>query len=414
MPVAIQVEGLGKRYRIGARRAAYSTFRDALTRAALAPWRRLRSFGRSSHRAEDSVWALRDATFDVKQGQVLGVIGRNGAGKSTLLKLLTRITDPTEGRAVLNGRVGSLLEVGTGFHPELTGRENIFLSGAVLGMKRREIRDAFDEIVAFSGIEQFLETPVKRYSSGMAVRLGFAVAAHLTPEILLIDEVLAVGDAAFRQKCLGKMGEVAQTGRTVLFVSHNMGAVADLCEEAILLDGGRVVRRGPSQEVVDAYLTEALPDITAVDAVRRPDQAVRLTQVECLDADGAACRTFLMGTALRLRITFEVVRAGQFNVECLLSNMSGVRVFGASSFREGVPMSLEPGVHTMEFQVPRITLNAGRYHADVQMRLEPDHSLETRVSPGPGFAVLPADMAGTGDLVQPWQGVFWLDHNWQR
>jgi homopolymeric O-antigen transport system ATP-binding protein len=413
MPVAIQVEGLGKRYRIGARREAYSTFRDALTRAALAPWRRLRSFGRSSHRAEDSVWALRDATFDVKQGQVLGVIGRNGAGKSTLLKLLTRITDPTEGRAVLNGRVGSLLEVGTGFHPELTGRENIFLSGAVLGMKRREIRDAFDEIVAFSGIEQFLETPVKRYSSGMAVRLGFAVAAHLTPEILLIDEVLAVGDAAFRKKCLGKMGEVAQTGRTVLFVSHNLGAVADLCEEAILLDAGRVVRRGPSQEVVDAYLTEALPDAAAVDAVRRPDQAVRLTQVECLDADGAACRTFLMGTAMRLRITYEVLQYHAFSITFIITDVGGHRIFAGHSHSEGVNLPDAAGVHQVDVHLPRILLNRGKYFVGIRVRRQPAGTLESDLHPGTSFEMLPADMAGAGELVGAWQGVFWMDHDWR-
>ncbi|MBP7228007.1 MAG: ABC transporter ATP-binding protein [Longilinea sp.] len=243
--LAIRVEGIGKRYRLGAPVLRYQTLRDKLADA----------FGGSSDTMQETVWALRDVSFEVRAGQVLGVIGRNGAGKSTLLKILSRVTDPTEGFAEIHGRVGSLLEVGTGFHPELTGRENIFLNGAILGMRRAEIARKFDEIVAFSDVEKFIDTPVKRYSSGMYLRLAFAVAAHLEPEILVVDEVLAVGDAEFQRKCLGKMSDVASQGRTVLFVSHNMSAILRLTEEALVIDKGRLVLRAPTPQAVDVYLS---------------------------------------------------------------------------------------------------------------------------------------------------------------
>lgn len=248
----IKVEGLGKSYRIGATVDRSPTLRDAIVDAAQWPIKMIR--GERKPRKE-TIWALRDVSFEVKQGQVLGVIGRNGAGKSTLLKILSRITEPSEGYAEITGRVGSLLEVGTGFNPELTGRENIFLNGAILGMGRKEIVRKFDEIVDFSGVEKFIDTPVKRYSSGMYLRLAFSVAAHLEPEILVVDEVLAVGDADFQRKCLGKMGDVASQGRTVLFVSHNMSAVMSLTEETIVLERGQLVFRAPTQEAVEYYMS---------------------------------------------------------------------------------------------------------------------------------------------------------------
>ncbi len=261
--LAIRADDLGKRYRIGATVAGYRTLRDALVEAVRTPFRRLSSIVHRPSSAldrpsSDIIWALRHVSFEVQRGQVLGVIGRNGAGKSTLLKLLSRITEPTEGHAEIHGRVGSLLEVGTGFHPELTGRENIYLNGAILGMKRAEIGLKFDEIVAFAEVEKFIDTPVKRYSSGMYLRLAFAVAAHLEPEILLVDEVLAVGDAEFQRKCLGKMSDVAHEGRTVLFVSHNMSAVLRLTEETIVLDRGGLVLRAPSVQAVDYYMTSGM------------------------------------------------------------------------------------------------------------------------------------------------------------
>jgi lipopolysaccharide transport system ATP-binding protein len=256
MTSVIRVEQLGKRYRIGLTPQRYQTLVESLTWALGAPLRAIRREQAPTKDAADIIWTLRDISFDVQEGQVLGVIGRNGAGKSTLLKILSRITEPTEGSVTIRGRVGSLLEVGTGFHPELTGRENIYLNGAILGMKRSEIERKFDEIVAFSEVEQFIDTPVKRYSSGMYLRLAFAVAAHMEPEILVVDEVLAVGDAEFQKKCMGKMGDVAQQGRTILFVSHNMSAILRLTQETIVLKKGRLALRAPSSQAVDFYLSD--------------------------------------------------------------------------------------------------------------------------------------------------------------
>jgi lipopolysaccharide transport system ATP-binding protein len=250
----ITAERLGKAYRLGEKLDRNATFRDAIAKAVRAPFQRLRSGGGDAP-AADAFWAIRDVSFEVNRGEVLGLVGRNGAGKSTLLKVLARITEPTEGRAVLRGRVASLLEVGTGFHPELSGRENIYLNGSILGMSRAEITAKFDEIVAFSEVEKFLDTPVKRYSSGMYVRLAFAVAAHLEPEILIVDEVLAVGDASFQKKCLGKMGDVVRDGRTILFVSHNMDAVAQLCTHTILVAGGQSSEKLSVDDGIKRYLT---------------------------------------------------------------------------------------------------------------------------------------------------------------
>jgi lipopolysaccharide transport system ATP-binding protein len=267
--LAIRVENLGKQYKIGVVAERYRTLRDSLAETASAP---LRALQRKPERSQDkraskssqdesTIWALRGVGFEVNQGQVLGVIGRNGAGKSTLLKILSRITEPSEGFAEIHGRVGSLLEVGTGFHPELTGRENISLNGAILGMKRKEIERKFDEIVAFSGVDKFIDTPVKRYSSGMYLRLAFAVAAHMEPEILVVDEVLAVGDAEFQRKCMGKMSDVAQAGRTVLFVSHNMSAILRLTQETIVLEKGQMVLRAPTPAAVDYYLSSGFSQV---------------------------------------------------------------------------------------------------------------------------------------------------------
>jgi len=280
---AIRVENLGKQYKIGAQIDRYRTLRDTLVEAVQRPVRMLR--GGNDGASNNILWALKDVSFEVKKGEVLGVIGRNGAGKSTLLKILSRVTEPSEGFAEIHGRVGSLLEVGTGFHPELTGRENIALNGAILGMKRVEIERKFDEIVAFSGIEKFIDTPVKRYSSGMYLRLAFAVAAHMEPEILVVDEVLAVGDAEFQRKCLGKMSDVASQGRTVLFVSHNMSAILRLTQETILLEKGKMVLRAPSPQAVDYYLTSGFahtgehswqPDEVPADAAPFCPLALRL------------------------------------------------------------------------------------------------------------------------------------------
>jgi lipopolysaccharide transport system ATP-binding protein len=259
MTTAISVKNIGKQYKIGAAETKfrYNMLRDVIVDTVYAPVRLVKALvGKSDRRMNKNyVWALKDVSFDLEEGKVLGIVGRNGAGKSTLLKILSRVTEPTTGTVAVRGRVGSLLEVGTGFHPELTGRENIYMNGAILGMKRAEIDSKFDEIVDFSEVTQYIDTPVKRYSSGMYLRLAFAVAAHLEPEILVVDEVLAVGDAEFQKKCLGKMGDVAQQGRTVLFVSHNMSAILRLTQEAIVLNKGQMIMRGPTQEAVDYYLS---------------------------------------------------------------------------------------------------------------------------------------------------------------
>jgi len=309
---AIRVENISKRYQLG-RRERYKALRDTLTDMATAPFRAIRSMGSRKSASDEQaeadriLWALRDVSFEVKQGEAVGIIGRNGAGKSTLLKVLSRITEPTEGLAEIRGRVGSLLEVGTGFHPELSGRENIYLNGAILGMRRAEIERKFDEIVAFAEVEKFIDTPVKRYSSGMYVRLAFAVAAHLEPEIMLVDEVLAVGDAAFQKKCLGKMGDVARQGRTVLFVSHNMAAVDSLCQRGVVLERGQVKFIGTQTQAIGEYL-KGLPADTlsiAERTDRRGNGAVRVTGIELRDTDGQIIDTAASGQALDIYFYFE-------------------------------------------------------------------------------------------------------------
>jgi lipopolysaccharide transport system ATP-binding protein len=300
--IAIRVEHLSKRYRLG-EREPYKSLRDVLARAVSAP------FKRPNGKVEADpgyIWALDDVSFEVKQGEAVGIIGRNGAGKSTLLKVLSRITKPTKGRAEIYGRVGSLLEVGTGFHPELTGRENIYLNGAILGMKRPEIQKKFDEIVAFAEIEQFLDTPVKRYSSGMYVRLAFAVAAHLEPEILLVDEVLAVGDAAFQKKCLGKMGEVAQQGRTVLFVSHNMGAIQNLCPMAIFITKGKINCFDVTDQVINNYTKDVLIQTKVNLNDYRPRWAKPyISKVAILSSAGKPVNNFSMGENIIINVHFK-------------------------------------------------------------------------------------------------------------
>jgi lipopolysaccharide transport system ATP-binding protein len=305
--IAIRVEGLGKCYQIG-ERESYKALRDVIAGLLRASRRRQAPSAKRYH------WALRDVSFTVEAGDRVGVIGRNGAGKSTVLKLLARITEPTEGRAEIRGRVGSLLEVGTGFHPELTGRENIYLNGAILGMRKGDIRRKFDAIVAFAEVEKFLDMPVKRYSSGMYVRLAFAVAAHLEPEVLLVDEVLAVGDASFQRRCLDKLEDVSGQGRTVLFVSHNMQAVTRLCERTILLDEGRVIGDGPSSSVVASYLGSGL-GTTAAREWQDPERApgndiVRLRHVRAKTADGTTVEALDIRRPLGIEMQYEVLTEG--------------------------------------------------------------------------------------------------------
>ncbi|HEY0084154.1 MAG TPA: polysaccharide ABC transporter ATP-binding protein, partial [Pyrinomonadaceae bacterium] len=312
MKPIIKVEGLGKRYRIGAQQSPYGSLRETLAGAVRAP---LRLLQRASSDAQSTFWAVKDVSFEVQPGEVVGIIGRNGAGKSTLLKLLSRITEPTTGRIELYGRVGSLLEVGTGFHPELSGRENIYLNGAILGMSRTEIARKFDEIVAFAEVERFIDTPVKHYSSGMYLRLAFAVAAHLEPEILIVDEVLAVGDSAFQKKCLNKMQDVGQEGRTVIFVSHNMPAVTRLCPRAIMLGQGQILADGPTPKVIHMYLDSGLGMAAArewPESSNAPgDDFVRLRAVRVRDGQGEVSETMEIRQPVTIEIEYEVLRPGK-------------------------------------------------------------------------------------------------------
>jgi len=364
MAAAISVEALSKRYQIGELQSAYGTLRDSLS----ASVRRIASREHRPHYEE--IWALRDVLFEVPEGGVLGVIGRNGAGKSTLLKILTRITTPTEGRAVIRGHVGSLLEVGTGFHPELTGRENVFLNGSVLGMKRREIATKFSEIVEFAGVEAFIDTPVKRYSSGMSVRLAFAVAAHLEPDVLLVDEVLAVGDAEFQRRCLGRMEDLSQSGRTVLFVSHQMQAVSQLCERAIHLEKGRLVAEGPAGEVVARYLQSvggsgserSWPDLASAPG----GTVARLRSARVVLEDGSTARVVDVRSPVGIEIGFTVLDDRvPIMPKIKLVNQQGDVAFNAMDTSLRWHEATEPGDYVSTAWIPGNLLNEGLLSVEV-------------------------------------------------
>ncbi len=375
MAIAVSVKNLGKQYRIGAAQGKfrYNMFRDVIVDTALVPVRlvqALRGTGLRGTSNTATIWALNDVSFDLEEGKVLGIVGRNGAGKSTLLKVLSRVTEPTKGTVAVRGRVGSLLEVGTGFHPELTGRENIYMNGAILGMKRAEIDSKFDEIVDFSEVSQFIDTPVKRYSSGMYLRLAFAVAAHLEPEILVVDEVLAVGDAEFQRKCLGKMGDVAQQGRTVLFVSHNMSAILRLTSEAIVMNKGRLLLRAPTQEAVDFYLSsgqaqagERVWDTDEVPAASAPFCPISL---KVKDRRGNIVDTVRSTEPVTIEFEYRLdapltgLRVGMY-----LSTMRGEYVF--TSFDTDEPQMYEQfgarkaGRYISRCELPADFFNEGRY-----------------------------------------------------
>jgi lipopolysaccharide transport system ATP-binding protein len=363
----IQIDRLGKRFRIGARQRYYS-LRESLARTFTLQSLRQALRRRGNLEEDNHIWALRDVSFEVQPGEVIGIIGRNGAGKSTLLKILSRITEPTEGQIEMTGRVGSLLEVGTGFHPELTGRENVFLNGAILGMTRREIKARFDEIVAFAEVEKFIDTAVKHYSSGMYMRLAFAIAAHLEPEILIVDEVLAVGDAAFQKKCLGKMGEVARHGRTVLFVSHNMAAVQALCGRAILLTQGRLTRGGATDDIVAEYLRSAwtpTPGDGQIDTRDRSGSGeVRLTHFWLEDRAGQRIQETASGQELVLVFRYRVqaphaVQRVSFGFS--LHTLLGETLCVQYSDYAGTTFSDLPAEGEARYRVPALPLNPGRY-----------------------------------------------------
>ncbi|MBI5822204.1 MAG: ABC transporter ATP-binding protein [Verrucomicrobia bacterium] len=364
--IAIRVENLGKRYRIGHLRKRHDTLRDLIASA-------FRRGDRQPSVTEDTIWALKDVSFEVNQGEVIGIIGRNGAGKSTLLKILSRITDPTEGFAEIHGRCSSLLEVGTGFHPELTGRENIYLNGSILGMKRAEIAGKFDEIVAFAEVEKFMDTPVKHYSSGMYVRLAFAVAAHLQPEILLVDEVLAVGDIEFQKKCIGKMESVAREGRTVLVVSHSMSTVKALCSKAVLLDGGRITSVGPVDSVVSTYcgwvsVASATKVITPEDHDSTGGRKIRVTRIQLLNSASNRFAVYWK-QPISVLIDFTVFdRVEDISFAVSIRLLDGTFVFVSYNDDYGRPKwSFERGQHSVQVTIQNAlkpgvyTLNTGAH-----------------------------------------------------
>ena len=361
---ALQVRQLSKKYKIGVRQRSYRTLRDSISGIVSRPFHALRNAGKTQTNDEDrTVWALRDVSFDVQPGEVVGVIGRNGAGKSTLLKILSRITEPSAGTADLYGRLGSLLEVGTGFHGELTGRENVYLNGAILGMKRQDIDRQFDRIVAFAEVEKFIDTPVKHYSTGMYMRLAFSVAAHLEPEILLVDEVLAVGDVAFQRKCLGRIGEVAADGRTVLFVSHNMGAIRSLCSKGLVLDQGRVAYFGQIGQSIETYFR-----LASTGSSRTTEDGTPLAGFGPVSLVGRTS-TIKQGESFEVQTTMRVpLGAVGFTLLCLLEDATQRSIFhlrtdssdhkfaGPSQcsyeIKLGLPaLWLEPGLYSLWFKV---------------------------------------------------------------
>jgi len=418
--IAIRCENLSKRYRIG-ERESYKALRDVITDTAAAPFRRLTAQrakrkeqgsngdgNSTSHSAlspstsNDLFWALKDVSFEVSRGEVVGIIGRNGAGKSTLLKILSRITKPTKGHAKIHGRVGSLLEVGTGFHPELTGRENIYLNAAILGMRKAEVEKKFDEIVGFAEVEQFIDTPVKRYSSGMYVRLAFAVAAHLEPQVLVIDEVLAVGDAAFQKKCLGKIGEVAHGGRTVLFVSHNMEAILRLCNRALLLNGGLLVEHGETNDVVGKYLSSGVSQAETVElrgtARGMPVRGqVLLNSVRMKSSKSEAAWTLPFGEKLSFEVEIEALSPTD-EVELAVALMSG-RGFEVASCLSSDSLKrskLTPGRYKYSIVYPTLRLVPGTYRFGLGIRSEV--GLEDYIAEAFELEVVTSELSSVGGV----------------
>lgn len=408
---AILVRHLSKQYKLGGPQEPYHTLRDAIVNSLKAP---LKVFTKKP--LVEGFWALKDVSFEVEPGEVVGIIGRNGAGKSTLLKILSRITSPTEGTVELHGRVGSLLEVGTGFHPELTGRENIYLSGSILGMKRREIDDKLDDIVTFSEIEKFLDTPVKRYSSGMYVRLAFAVAAHLEPEILLVDEVLAVGDAAFQKKCLGKMGEVAKEGRTVLFVSHNMGAISNLCDRTILLNNGKLIAFDKTDRMIEQYLHLSVSDEQRSLKDRRDrigDGRFQFINTWIENEHGIKQTSVQSGENIKIVAIYQIkddTTVSNISVAFALSNVFFQLTDLGNEMSGFVFPVLMPKKGRIECLLQKLPLNHGTYYYNLIARS--NNGVEDWVQKAGSFSVEAGDYYGTGKVVSPEQGSFLFDQKW--
>jgi len=410
--IAIRVENLSKQYKIGARGLRYNSLREQLMDNLKSIFHR----NGSTDQAESTIWALRDVSFEVKKGEIVGIIGRNGAGKSTLLKILSRITKPTAGSAEIFGRVGSLLEVGTGFSRELTGRENIYLSGAILGMKKAEITRKFDEIVSFSEVENFIDTSVKHFSSGMYLRLAFAVAAHLEPEILLVDEVLAVGDASFQKKCLGKMEEVHKGGRTVFFVSHNMAAITSLCTLGFLIDGGRLVLSGSPHSLVEEYLS-SVRNCASIPVSERKDRRgngrIRFTNVSILNNRLEAVEHATSGQDIYISLEYDM---GNYRkLENVIIQISFAGVFGQPLFaclsrvaKDGV-LRLTPGARIL-CHIPRLPLLPGTYTFNIWCKVA--ETMEDWVADAGKLSVAEGDYFGTGKLTTNVVGDFLVINEW--
>jgi lipopolysaccharide transport system ATP-binding protein len=449
--IVIKVENLSKQYRIGAREAGYRTFRETIMDAAKAPFLRVQEAWGRAHRAwsrkhgaesiehgeisketsasllsapgsmlssqrDEFIWALKNISFEVKRGEVVGIIGRNGAGKSTLLKILSKITEPTEGRVELRGRIGSLLEVGTGFHPELTGHENVYLYGAILGMNRWEITRKFDEIVAFAELERFIDTPVKRYSSGMYMRLAFAVAAHLEPEILLVDEVLAVGDAQFQKKCLGKMSDVSSKGRTVLFVSHNMAAVNNICQRAVVLDLGNIVKDDNVDESINHYL-QSLKDISITELEKRVDrqgdQSIKFISFQLTDFNGNPLNYAHSGQDIALAFEYECLNHEQISsiqVDIGIHGKFDENLIHLSTKAVGANLQGIKREGIIICKIPNLPLQPGRYSFNIYCVVS--GTIADWVKNAGIINVEAGNFFKTGRLPDVRQGVFLLNHSW--
>jgi len=421
--IAIRVEGLGKMYRIGGRQERYRTLRDTLADAFAAPFRRasslLRGQAYGAAGLNETIWALKDVSFEVKHGEVVGIIGRNGAGKSTLLKILSRITEPTEGYADVYGRVGSLLEVGTGFHPELTGRENIYLNGAILGMSREEIDRKFDEIVDFAEIEKFIDTPVKHYSSGMGLRLGFAVAAHLEPEILVVDEVLAVGDAQFQKKCLGKMSEVAGEGRTVLFVSHNLPAVISLCSRAVWIDSGHIQLDECTDEAISSYI-ESLNAQRGKNLFQSADrlggERLWFRSLTLCNSKGSPVDFLQSGSEGVILIDYksdDAMPLPNVLVAVTISDEFGQMLFTLSTHFTGEDFNELPPEGTVACRMPVVPLAAGTYNASLWCSV--NGRFAGSIQNAMQFSVVDGDFFKSGKApVKRKHGSMLVVHSWFR
>ena len=413
--IAIQVRGLGKKYTIGGPQEKYHTIRDAIANSVKAPFRKLSR--QSADKSTNDFWALRDVSFDVHEGEVIGIIGRNGAGKSTLLKILSQITTPSEGEVDIYGRVGSLLEVGTGFHPELTGRENIFLSGSILGMRKREIEAKLDDIVKFSEIEKFLDTPVKRYSSGMYVRLAFAVAAHLDPEILVVDEVLAVGDVQFQKKCLAKMGDVAQEGRTVLFVSHNMTAIQALCQRGILLESGKIAYTGEVSATVDHYLnkiTDTIFETPLSDKTRdkKVTQRAKMLDIKIISENVDVQAGMDSTKPFEIKIKIQVFEKTHFACQIQIRDQYRTIILFSSELQQNKIFEFDEGIHVINCKCNPSFLASGNYWITCGLANGP-HEWIDYVFDAYSFHIRGLDVYMNGFNLTQNVSLFNVDHIWE-